>query len=48
MGARPQRTGTLRTPEGDAPHEALDMVFFPKGPEDAHEIRNDGESPCGC
>ncbi len=36
---------TLRTPEGEAPLEAFDMAFFPKGPDGAHELRNDGDEP---
>jgi uncharacterized cupin superfamily protein len=36
---------TLRTPEGEARLEALDMAYFPKGPDGAHELRNDGDSP---
>ena len=36
---------TLRTPEGEEPLEAFDMAYFPKGPEGAHELRNDGDEP---
>ena len=36
---------TLRTPEGEAPLEAFDMAFFPKCPDGAHELRNDGDEP---
>lgn len=36
---------TLRTPEGTQALEPLDVVFFPKGPEGAHQIRNDTASP---
>jgi uncharacterized cupin superfamily protein len=32
---------TIRTPEGSDQIEPLDMVFFPTGPDGAHEIRND-------
>jgi uncharacterized cupin superfamily protein len=32
---------SVRTPEGTEQLEPLDMVFFPKGPEGAHQIRND-------
>jgi uncharacterized cupin superfamily protein len=32
---------TLRTPEGTRPLEPDDLVFFPKGPEGAHQVRND-------
>ena len=38
-------TPSVRTPEGTeqlAPH---DLVFFPKGPEGAHQIRNDTDAP---
>jgi uncharacterized cupin superfamily protein len=35
----------LRTPEGEEQLEAFDMAFFPKGPEGAHELRNDGDEP---
>ncbi len=36
---------TLRTPEGEGQLEAFDMAYFPKGPEGAHELRNDGDAP---
>jgi uncharacterized cupin superfamily protein len=36
---------TLRTPEGMTELEPLDVVFFPKGPDGAHEIRNDSDTP---
>jgi uncharacterized cupin superfamily protein len=36
---------TLRTPEGEEQLAAFDMVFFPKGPDGAHELRNDGDTP---
>jgi uncharacterized cupin superfamily protein len=32
---------TVRTPEGTEQMDALDLVFFPKGPDGAHQIRND-------
>jgi len=32
---------SVRTPEGTEQLEPLDMVFFPKGPDGAHQIRND-------
>ena len=38
-------TPSVRTPEGTERLEPLDLVFFPKGPEGAHQIRNEGESP---
>ena len=31
---------SVRTPEGVEQLEPLDMVFFPKGPEGAHQVRN--------
>jgi uncharacterized cupin superfamily protein len=34
---------SLRTPEGVEQLEPLDVVFFPIGPEGAHQIRNDGD-----
>lgn len=36
---------TLRTPDGREELEPFDVVFFPKGPEGAHQIRNDTGSP---
>ena len=32
----------LRTPEGTRTLEPLDIAFFPRGPQGAHELRNDG------
>jgi uncharacterized cupin superfamily protein len=32
---------TVRTPEGTEQLGPFDVVFFPKGPEGAHQIRND-------
>jgi uncharacterized cupin superfamily protein len=32
---------TVRTPEGTEQLDPLDMVFFPKGPDGAHQVRND-------
>jgi uncharacterized cupin superfamily protein len=32
---------SVRTPEGSEQLAPLDMVFFPKGPDGAHQIRND-------
>lgn len=32
---------TLRTPDGEEEIGPLEMVFFPKGPEGAHAVRND-------
>ena len=36
---------SVRTPEGIEQLEPLDMVFFPKGPDGAHQIRNDSDEP---
>jgi uncharacterized cupin superfamily protein len=36
---------SVRTPEGSAVLEPLDLVFFPKGPAGAHQLRNDGDAP---
>jgi len=36
---------SLRTPEGVEQLEPFDVVFFPVGPEGAHQIRNDGDAP---
>ncbi len=36
---------TVRTPEGLRELEPLDLVFFPPGPEGAHQVRNDGDQP---
>jgi uncharacterized cupin superfamily protein len=35
---------SVRTPEGTEQLEPFDLVFFPKGPEGAHQIRNDTDS----
>jgi uncharacterized cupin superfamily protein len=32
---------SLRTPDGTEQLEPLDMAFFPKGPDGAHQIRNE-------
>ena len=34
---------TVRTPEGAERVGPSEMVFFPKGPEGAHQVRNDGD-----
>ena len=34
---------SVRTPEGTEQLEPLDLVFFPRGPDGAHQIRNDGD-----
>ena len=36
---------SARTPDGAEQLEPLDLVFFPKGPEGAHQIRNDSDAP---
>jgi uncharacterized cupin superfamily protein len=36
---------SVRTPEGTEQLEPLGMAFFPKGPEGAHQIRNDTDEP---
>jgi uncharacterized cupin superfamily protein len=36
---------SLRTPEGVEELAPLDMAFFPKGPEGAHQVRNDSDEP---
>lgn len=36
-------TPTLRTPDGSDRLDPWDAVFFPTGPEGAHEVRNDTE-----
>jgi uncharacterized cupin superfamily protein len=38
-------TPSLRTPDATEQLEPQDLVFFPKGPEGAHQIRNDGDAP---
>src|SRR5215207_11761761 len=35
---------SLRTPEGTEQLEPLDLIFFPRGPAGAHQLRNDGGS----
>jgi uncharacterized cupin superfamily protein len=35
---------SARTPEGTEQLEPFDVVFFPKGPDGAHQIRNDTDS----
>jgi uncharacterized cupin superfamily protein len=36
---------SVRTPDGVEQLEALDVLFFPKGPSGAHQIRNDSDAP---
>ena len=36
---------SVRTPEGVHPLEPMDVVFFPRGPEGAHQLRNDAPAP---
>ncbi len=35
---------SVRTPEGTAELSPHDVVFFPKGPEGAHQVRNDSDA----
>jgi uncharacterized cupin superfamily protein len=35
---------SVRTPEGTEELGPMDVVFFPKGPEGAHQIRNDSDA----
>lgn len=36
---------TLRSPDGERELEPGDCVLFPRGPEGAHTVRNDGDEP---
>lgn len=36
---------SVRTPEGTEQLEPLELVFFPRGPAGAHQIRNDTDGP---
>ncbi len=36
---------SVRTPEGTEQLVPMDVVFFPKGPAGAHQIRNDSDAP---
>jgi uncharacterized cupin superfamily protein len=36
---------SVRTPEGTETTEPSEMVFFPAGPDGAHQIRNDTDEP---
>lgn len=36
---------SVRTPAGTERLDPFEMVFFPIGPEGAHQIRNDGDAP---
>lgn len=36
---------TVRTPEGETELAPMQCVFFPKGPEGAHQVRNDSAEP---
>ena len=38
-------TPSVRIPEGTETLEPNDLVFFPPGPEGAHQIRNDSDAP---
>ena len=39
-----QGSPSVRTPEGTQALEPFDVVFFPRGPEGAHQIRNDSDA----
>lgn len=43
--AAPGRGPTLRAPAGSHELAPSDIVFFPRGPAGAHQIRNDGDEP---
>ncbi len=36
---------SVRGPEGTRELRPMDALFFPRGPEGAHQVRNDSESP---
>jgi uncharacterized cupin superfamily protein len=36
---------TVRTPDGEAQLEPAELVFFPVGPDGAHQLRNDTDEP---
>lgn len=38
-------TPSVRTPDGTGELAPLDVVFFPRGPEGAHQLRNDSAEP---
>ena len=38
-------TAAVRTPDGTEQLGPNELVFFPKGPDGAHQIRNDGDAP---
>ena len=38
-------SATVRTPEGTEEAGPLTLVFFPNGPDGAHQVRNDGADP---
>ena len=38
-------TPSVRTPEGTEPLAPFDVVFFPRGPQGAHQLRNDSVEP---
>lgn len=38
-------TPSLRTPDGVAQLEVMDVAFFPRGPQGAHQLRNDSGAP---
>ena len=40
-----QGTPSVRTPQGTEPLAPMDVVFFPPGPDGAHQLRNDSAEP---
>ena len=36
---------TLRDPDGERQLAPMDLVFFPPGPDGAHQLRNDSDAP---
>ena len=38
-------TPSVRTPDGTEQLEPHDLVFFPTGPDGAHQVRNDSDAP---
>ncbi len=36
---------SVRTPQGTTELEPMDLVFFPRGPDGAHQVRNDSDAP---
>ena len=38
-------TPSVRTPDGTEQLAPFDLAFFPRGPDGAHQLRNDGDAP---